>query len=1088
MKFLSFIKFSFIILIIINLSSLKYKNQANNGINKQNTISIYNKKAKTNPINIDGVGNPYITNFNLNSDKQILSITQDDEKVMVFASNNGILLFDGLNWQEISIKTQALKIKYLLYKKVIIIGGNNDYGYLKKDKNGKYKYHSLSKQKINIGEISEIKVNNEYIFFYSEKALVQLRKSDFSHKNYWHTTKNDKFKGIIKLGNKIFISKQKGLFEIKNKGKLKIIENTNEISKQNIIFDIYYRKNKALIGTENNKLFLFNGKEFILYKTNAQKYIEENGITGAINISYNSFSLITRSGGAIIINKEKKTIIQAINNNTGLPDDKIFAIYKDKQENLWVSTRNNISRVNYNFPIKDFNSYPAISGNLIDIDLFNNTLYVATTKGLYYLDTVSKIKLIDKYIKGKSKQKKGKAYKQSLNYMFKKVKSLNKTCSQILKNKNNLVIATSNGVYEVKSNKAKVILKKKLINQIYKSKIEDVFYAVTDKKILSFKKKKNKWKINEKSQPKSLRNKIYSVVEDENFNLWVGGKNVVYKYIMDKNQKVLSFKEYKINNDIADKIIVKKIKNKIYFVSSNKIFEFNTKFNKVIINNNLLKDSSLFSNSILKQKKISWFKQNNIWNYYSDRFSIEPHQISLLCLFDNIKNIKLDIERNLWVIDGNNKLYKILPEKGNIGFIKNFKVFFKEIHNEKGNLLSLNNANLEYEHSALTFKINAPFYLKTNGIKYQYYVKGIMKGWTDWRNTHELEFLAGSPGIYKLNVRAKNIFGNISPSNEVVFSIKSPFWMKTWFIAAIITSVFILSILIIILLLQNKKNKIIKEKSKLEKRISEKISMISNQKEEIAIKNNEISENINYAWQIQKAIIPPINILKDTVKEHFIINKPKNIVSGDYYWICRKNDFLIVAVADCTGHGVQGALLSMLGISLLKEIANKTINFRANHILEELRYKIISTLNHSGVETKRKDGIDISLCIFNLENKNAQYAGAYSPLYLIRNNNLVIFKADRMPIGIHAKSNQGFTNTEFTLKEGDTYYMFSDGYVDQFGGDNNRKFLSSNFQNLLLQIQNFDLQTQKEFLTTTFDNWKGDKEQLDDVLILGFKY
>ena len=672
--------------------------------------------------------------------------------------------------------------------------------------------------------------------------------------------------------------------------------------------------------------------------------------------------------------------------------------------------------------------------------------------------------------------------------MFKKVKKINVKCKQLIVNNNSLLVATNKGIYEIKNNKAKLILKKAYVKQIYKSADIGLFYAITNRGLMSFKKEKEKWKFNKKTQPKLLNQNIYSIIEDENLNLWVGGDNVVYKYMVDENQKTLSFKEYKLNNEFPDKVIIEKIKNQIYFISSSRIFEFNNKLNKIVGNNTLLKDSLLFSNSILEQKNISWFQKQNVWNYYSGSYSLESHQVSLLCLFDNIKYIKFDENRNLWIIDGDNKLYKLLPEKRNISFMKDFKVHFKEIHDESGKLLSLKNANLEYEHSSLTFKINAPFYLKKGGIKYQYYVKGVMKGRTEWRDNPELEFLVGNPGVYKLNVRAKNIFGNVSPSSEVVFKIKYPLWMKPWFIVVSIFIFIFILILVVVLIIKKRERKLRKEKVQLEKKVTERTIEISKQKEEIEFQNIEITDSINYAWQIQKAVVPPLNILGSTVKEHFLINKPKNIVSGDFQWTYSDNNFLIVAVADCTGHGVPGALLSMLGISLLKETVNKTTNYKANYILEELRYKIISALHQSGIEAKNKDGMDIALCVFDLENKSVQYAGAYSPLYFVRNNKLSVFKADRMPIGMHAKSNQGFANTEFSFEKGDTFYMFSDGYIDQFGGENNRKFLSSNFQTLLLQIQEFDLNSQKNFLITTFENWKGDNEQLDDVLILGLRF
>ena len=1128
MKFSPFIKLSVIVLIVTNLSGLFQNNQVNKNIYSTNTSGKYKKTVEKSKVDILNVGNPYITNYSLNTEEQIWSITQDKEEIMVFAHRKGILLFDGLNWQEISTNSIPLKTKFLFYNDVILIGGNKDYGFIKKDNTGKYKYHSLRAKKIYPGEISDIKVNNEYIFFYSANALIQLRKSDFSHKNSWHAKDSNKFKGIIQVGNKIFVNKNKGLFELKSKGKLQLVNKNKEITGKKIIFDIYYRKNRTLIGTEDNKLFLFDGKKFTLYKTTAQKYIEESSLTGAINISYNAFSLTTLSGGAIIINKDEGKQIQTINYNTGLPDDEIFAIHKDKQGSLWISHGEGISRINYNIPIKDFNSYPGLEGNLISLEQFNNTLYIATTQGLFYLDTVHNIKEIEKYIKKKvntisqsnkslssfkrwllkrkkKKEKKSnkknykskkskikyikqKTYKQSLSYIFKKVKFLNKKCKQIVKNKNSLIVATNKGIYEVKKNKAKKILSKSYINQIYKSSVAGVFYALTNNGLISFKKKKKKWIFNKKSQPKLLKTSIYSLVEDKNLDLWIGGNNIIYKYTVDSNQKITSFKEYELDNEFPDKISVKKIENKIYFIASNRIFRFDSKLDKIKLDNYLLKDSTIFSNCILEQNNISWFKNNSKWEYFSSKYGVEPHQISLLNLFSKIQNIKFDKNRSLWIIDGNNKLYKILPEKKNISFMKDFRVYFKEIHDETGNLLSLNNASLEYEHSSLTFKINAPFYLKKGGIKYQYYVKGVMRGWTEWRDSPELEFLVGNPGVYKLNIRAKNIFGNISPSSEVVFKIKSPLWMKTWFIISAIVFVIFISVIFVILIIKKRERRLRKEKKRLEEKVHERTIEISQQKEEIELQNIEITDSINYARQIQKAVIPPLNILKNSVREHFLINKPKNIVSGDYYWVYRENDFLIVAVADCTGHGVPGALLSMLGVSFLKEIVNNTAYYKANHILEELRYKVITALHQSGVEVERKDGMDIALSVFDLETMKVQFAGAYNPLYLIRKKELTIFKADRMPIGIHAKSDKAFTNNELDFKEGDTFYMFSDGYIDQFGGKNNRKFLTSNFQSLLLQIQEFDLKTQKNFLITTFENWKGETEQLDDVLIVGLRF
>ncbi|MBN1252302.1 MAG: SpoIIE family protein phosphatase [Bacteroidales bacterium] len=1130
MKLLSSFKISLIILIITNLSGFLPKNQYNNELNFVTNTNKYAKIIKPVKVDILNTGNPYITNFNFNIDEQIWSITQDDEGVILFAYKKGIILFNGSHLQEISTNNIPLIIKPLNKNNIILVGCNNDYGYLKKNNKGKYQYHSLATEKINIGEISEIKINNNSIFFYSDKALIQLNKSNLSFQNSWISNENEKFFGIVQFNDKIFLNKEEGLYLAQDDSKLKLTNKSNYIAGKKILFDIYFRKSQIIIGTENNKLYIFDGKKINIYNTSAQEYIEESNLVSAVNISYDLFAISTLSGGAVIINKNVGEIVNTINYNTGLPDDEVFAINKDNQGSLWISHGVGISRINYNIPIKDFNSYPGIEGKIVGLENFDNTIFVATTQGLFYLDTVSNLKEIEIYTKKqvaveeneninkkvfqrwikKDKRKnkktdkkdtktkktinlkttyiKQKAYKQTLNYIFKKVKTINSKCKQLIVNEDEFLIATNTGLYEVENRKSKIILKNVYVNQIYKSSINGVYFIATNNGLISIKKTKKKWEINKKIQPKDFNNIIYSLLEDKNHNLWLGGDNVVYKFILDNDLKTKSIEEYKIKSEIPDKISVKKIKNKIYFISSNKIYEFNSKLNKININKSLLKDSTSFSNHIIGQNNISWFKQNNKWNFYSNVYEIESDQISLLSLFDNIQNIKVDYDRSLWIIDGNNQLFKMLPIQKNISFMKDFNVFIEEIHDEAGNLLSLKNANLEYEHSSLTFKINAPFYLKKGGIKYQYYVKGVMKSWTEWRDSPELEFLVGNPGKYRLNIRAKNIFGNISPSKEVIFNIKSPIWMKTWFILSFVAFIIIFSIIIVILIIKKRERKLLREKRILEEKVQERTIEISRQKEEIQLKNIEITDSINYARQIQKAVIPPISILENSAKEYFLINMPKNIVSGDYYWICKKDDLLVVAVADCTGHGVPGAFLSMLGISFLNEITNKRPEFKPNLILEELRYKIISSLHQSGVEAERKDGMDIALSVFDFKNKKVQFSGAYNPLYLIRDNELTVFKADRMPIGVHAKSDKAFTYTEFDLLEGDSFYMFSDGFIDQFGGENGRKFLSSNFQSMLLQIQDFDMETQKNIILTTFDNWKAGLSQLDDILIVGLRF
>jgi len=262
---------------------------------------------------------------------------------------------------------------------------------------------------------------------------------------------------------------------------------------------------------------------------------------------------------------------------------------------------------------------------------------------------------------------------------------------------------------------------------------------------------------------------------------------------------------------------------------------------------------------------------------------------------------------------------------------------------------------------------------------------------------------------------------------------------------------------------------------------------IETQLEVIAVKNRSITDSINYARRIQDAILPPEELIYSFLPQSFVLFKPKDIVSGDFYWIAEKDQNIILAVADCTGHGVPGAFMSMLGITLLSEIVNKYPVNAALEILDMLRQNVITALRQTGEKNKTKDGMDISLCVINKDFKTLQYAGAYNSIYLIRQNKLIEYKADRMPIGIHIVEKNNFTNNEIDLLEGDEIYMFSDGYVDQVGGDKLKKYLTVNFKRLVTQISDLPVSQQKEILNTTFEEYRGKYEQVDDVIVIGFR-
>jgi len=263
------------------------------------------------------------------------------------------------------------------------------------------------------------------------------------------------------------------------------------------------------------------------------------------------------------------------------------------------------------------------------------------------------------------------------------------------------------------------------------------------------------------------------------------------------------------------------------------------------------------------------------------------------------------------------------------------------------------------------------------------------------------------------------------------------------------------------------------------------------QRDVVLAQKNEIVDSITYAQRIQAAMLPPETHITELLNENFIFYKPRDIVSGDFYWIKQVNMSIVLVAADCTGHGVPGAFMSMLGISYLDEIVQRREITQANQVLNELRNQIKHSLRQHGQRDESRDGIDLALCVFDLKNREMQYSGANNPLYIIKDVNgepeLIEIKADQMPVGYYQGKDKTFSNHSIQLEMGDTFYLFSDGFIDQKGGKDNKKYLSKNFKNLLLDIHEQPMHIQKEILDKTLTDWMGDNSQMDDVLVIGVR-
>ena len=392
---------------------------------------------------------------------------------------------------------------------------------------------------------------------------------------------------------------------------------------------------------------------------------------------------------------------------------------------------------------------------------------------------------------------------------------------------------------------------------------------------------------------------------------------------------------------------------------------------------------------------------------------------------------------------------------------------------------------LPYNKSNLVFEYVALHYALPEKNLYKYMLKGYDDKWSEITTKTSTDPYRKIPhGTYTFMLLAANSDAMwIDEPVTFSFVIKPPFWKTP---LAYIAELF-LGVTILYLVVRLRVRKLQQDKKILAQKVKERTIEIEKQRDHIALQNKEITSSIMYAKRIQSAVLPADDLVSKLLKQHFILFKPRDIVSGDFYWITEKDDKVILVAADCTGHGVPGAFMSMLGVSLLNEIVNNVNKVSACEILNQLRSNVKKTLSQKGRQDETKDGMDLVLCIFDFGRMSLEFAGAYNPLWLIRDGELIVYKGDKMPIGIYVGTEKPFTCQDITIKKDDLIYMFSDGYADQFGGPDEKKFKSGTLKELLVNIHNKPLSEQKNILDNTIINWQGELQQIDDIMVVGVK-
>lgn len=1135
----------------------------------------------------------YINNFNLKKKHKVNSIVQDSSGLLLFSDNKSITLFDGKNEIYIPVEAGPEMIKKSPYNDTIYVACRNGFGILNKNNTGKIQYESLSNNlKFTQGFYSII-FGDQKVFFANSEKIVSLSQDDQRKINVEYTDPYGNIDHIFFYDNKLYLNiREKGFHYLAEDSVVKTTLGFDFRDKE-IIFSISNNE-KLFFGTNENKIFYYDGVEMKLFNTSSDEYIKESIITGGLDFNNDYIAVNTVNGGTLIINKENGETQHTINYRTGLPDDEVISSFVCQSNALWISHEYGISRVSFDIPIKNFGNYPGIQGKINTVKIVDSTLYVATGEGLFYLSEIKnfdEVKIAtDKWVKSrvkitknkpvnksvivvpeieeddeeeiqsddedsgffkrwKNRKKKQKedntstvkdkdtktensfdnnaipeeeipekqeySYKteykkvteyrkiyelQSVKYSYKKIEGINSKCKELIEYDNGLLAVSNSGLYFIKGNQSETVIPDIYIHDISTNNNGLNSFVSTSEGLFVIKRIDGDFSIQKIQNQKSEYQKIKHIYKLTDSTLWASYRNNLF-LLKIQDDRIRSGEYYSLNSSGSTETLITEFNNNIVFISNENAFVFNENLN------NFSEESEL--KSLIQNADRIFFTSDSSFAVFLEDNSVininskQLAHIKYSKLFNFTETLSFDQNDNIWVVSGDNMIYKIYPEETSS---REFQLKIYDLTDVNGHSLkAFQNIKLKSDYKKLNIHLVSPCFLKRDAVQFYF---GI-----DTENDEEYIKSSEStitipeltPGNHIIYIYAVNEISEKSNVIKLNLSISPPFWQTNWFIIAAFSLLILILTLSVSGFYRRKQRKIREYNEVLEQKVKERTaeiekqnkliqqqnSEIIGQNKKIVAQNNEITGSIRYAGKIQSAALPEIDIYENHLNGFFILYKPRDIVSGDFYWISEIQNKFFVAAVDCTGHGVPGGFLSMLGISFLNEIvkdlSKKTDQIKAGDILTELRSKIIITLNQQADEMSR-DGMDMALVIFDKEKMILNFAGANNPGYIIRKSRIHKLEADRMPIGYSRKLNdKPFGNKFLKVEKDDLIYLFSDGYADQFGGRRGKKFNTKRFRELLLHLQNFPMDHQKDIADKILQKWQKDNIQIDDILLIGLQ-
>ncbi|MGP8214464.1 MAG: SpoIIE family protein phosphatase [Bacteroidia bacterium] len=1028
-------------------------------------------------------GNYYITNFSASTygaSTQNWSITQDSLKRIFIADNSGVLLYDGEAWTTVALRDgkNAYSVASSTDKKTIYAAGDGEFGYITFLHSGEPKYISLSKdlpaKENTFGIVWSIQCINENTFFCCNDKIFWFVNDKFKSS---FTPAGEKFHTFFNIENTLIVGEDgAGMLSFKN-GRLEIIPNT-EILTNVVVRAIIPRKAHIYWLCTNNGIYIFSFDSkhpdwSLCSKLNSpvNKWIAESDIYCGLSVTPALFALGSRKNGVLLVDSTFNLVNRINFEMSGLQDNCVNFIYKDYSGNLWLALDDGISYVEINTPITSWKKSNGVKGSIQSITKYNGTLYIATDKGIEKLD--------------------------SKTNTFQSTE-IGDESWDVCNYDKNLLAGTDLGLYTLNDKGNRNIFNSDAVRKIFIDTMHgNIIYLSGFSSLVKGIIENNAFRVIKSYKAPD----IGSVAEDSKGNIFLGTINAAkIVYLLKSDMPDTLFRVPHTDSITTDEINVFAYSGHVLAATDKGLFSQNdmncfsrlpkfnilnstTQLQKVIeFGGDIWLAVSTVNNENLRTNEITVLKHSG------DGF-IEDHKL--------LKHIR-GVVPNCFFIDST-KMF-IGTSDGLIEYntaIKNenklFNTFISKItHKSDTDIIRENisavsvagDTSFIFSNNELYFFASASDYYDKSELEYSWYLEGQETSYGDWTKDNMIHYNNLHEGNYTLHLKSRDIFGIEGIPVTYSFKILPPWYRTIWAYLMYIAS--IVAIVIVIVKYNTKRLK--QQNIRLERIIEVRTKTIAVQKAEIELKNQDITNSINYAKLIQQAILPPLKDIAKTWDKFFLFYQPKDIVSGDFYWFNKINDTeILIGCADCTGHGVPGGFMSMICSDKLTDAAKKSTN--PDEILFQVNNSVKTTLRQNNEELVNKDGMEIVLIKVDFAGKKVWYSGANRPLWIIKKDTgeLVETKPSKAGIASFTAMDYKYAGYEFQLNAGDIVYMSTDGYADQFGGPEGKKFMTKNLKKFLTEIYSKPIQEQGKLVDENINTWMKGYEQVDDLLMVGIQ-